>query len=156
MPKNQTSIVPKASFQATTDKWYDYQIVVYPHHTDYAGVVWHGQYVRWLEEARIEYLNSIGVSFAQLVELGCDLPVIELSVRYHKALKLGNTALVRTRLSEIDGVKIHWDYRIELETDQQLCFSGKVTLVTVDRQRGKIMRQIPPNIKKIFLRLTGV
>jgi len=152
---NDTSIVPGRTFQAVSERWYDYSIVVYPHHTDYGGVVWHGQYLAWLEEARVEYLDSLGVSFAELVSLGCDLPVVDLSLRYHRALKLGDCALVRTRMSEIDGVRLHRDYKIESQSDNLLYLSGKVTLVTVDRQRGKIMRQIPPNIKNILLKLAS-
>jgi acyl-CoA thioester hydrolase len=58
-------------------------------------------------------------------------------------------------MSEIDGVRLHWDYKIESQSDNLLYLSGKVTLVTVDRQRGKIMRQIPPNIKNILLKLAS-
>ena len=31
---------------------------VLPQHTDHAGVMWHGAYVAWLEEARVEALNA--------------------------------------------------------------------------------------------------
>jgi len=148
-----TAIIPGTTLQATNEKWYDYPVLVYPHHTDYSGIVWHGQYIAWLEEARIEYLNSLGVSFAELVSLGCDLPVVELNLNYHKSLKLGDSAIVRGRMT-IEGVKMRWDYKIE--SGQDLYLTGRVTLVTVDRARGKIMRQIPPNIKEIFLKLTGV
>ncbi len=151
-----TAITPQPTLQATSEKWYDYPIVVYPHHTDYSGTVWHGQYIAWLEEARIECLRSIGVSFAELVSLGCDLPVVALSVRYHRSLKLGDAAIVRTRITEIEGVKIHWDYKIESPTSQEVYLTGRVTLVTVDRDKGKIMRAIPPNIKDILLKLTGI
>jgi acyl-CoA thioester hydrolase len=41
-----------------------------------------------MEEARIECLRSIGIEFADLVTLGCDLPVVELSVRYHRSIQL--------------------------------------------------------------------
>ncbi|NEQ11944.1 MAG: acyl-CoA thioesterase, partial [Moorea sp. SIO4E2] len=30
---------------ATTAKWFDYPVRVHPHHTDYAGIVWHGTYI---------------------------------------------------------------------------------------------------------------
>ncbi len=154
--KANNSIVPGSTFDAVSERWYDYPIVVYPHHTDYSGSVWHGQYLAWMEEARIEYLNSMGVDFAELVDLGCDLPVVELSLRYHKSLRLGDIAMVRARVSNVEGVKIHWDYKIESEGSQCYTYlSGKVTLVTIDRQRGKIMRQIPPNIKDILLKLVS-
>ena len=80
-----------------------------PYHTDYAGVVWHGTYVTWMETARVECLRSMGIDFAELVKLGCDLPVVELSIRYHRAIRLGETALVKTRMDEMTGVRMYWD-----------------------------------------------
>jgi len=53
--------------------WLDYPVRVQPHHTDYAGVAWHGSYWAWLEEARIDCLRQGGIEFADLVNLGCDL-----------------------------------------------------------------------------------
>lgn len=35
---------------------------VLPQHTDYAGVLWHGAYVQWLEEARVEALQAAGLA----------------------------------------------------------------------------------------------
>jgi acyl-CoA thioester hydrolase len=124
------------------DYWFPYPIRVHPNQTDYAGVVWHGSYIVWLEEARVEYFRTLGVAYADLVAAGCELPVVDLSVRYHRALKMGAEAIVKTCLSEIKGVRINWDYRIE--SDEGLHVSAKVTLVAIDRQKAKIMRRLPP------------
>ena len=39
-----------------SENWFEYPVRVQPHHTDYAGVVWHGAYIAWMEEARIRML----------------------------------------------------------------------------------------------------
>ena len=143
-----------AELKATEEKWFEYLVRVQPHHTDYGGVVWHGTYITWLETARVEYLRSIGVDFAELVKLGCDLPVVEMSVRYHRPLRLGQTGIVKTVMNEIRGVRLDWDYRIECLESQELCLTSKVTLVAIDREKGKIMRQLPPTVRDILVRLT--
>ncbi|MBZ8181022.1 acyl-CoA thioesterase [Oscillatoria salina] len=135
-------------------EWYEYPIKVQPHHTDYAGVVWHGAYLTWMEEARVECLHSIGIDFADLVALGCNLPVVELSLRYHLPLQLGTIALVRTRMGKMEGVRIHWDYQIQSRDRQQLYLTGRVTLVAVDREKGKIMRQLPSVVKNALVKLS--
>lgn len=140
-------------FDARTEKWFEYPIEVFPHHTDYAGVVWHGTYLNWLEEARVEYLRSIGINFADIVNLGCDLPVVDLSVRYHRALRLGETAILKARMDEITGVRLNWDYKIQSPDGQQLYITARVTLVAIDRDKGKIMRQLPPSVKNILVKL---
>lgn len=147
-----SAIAPSA--QTPDVRWFDYPIRISPHHTDYSGAVWHGTYISWLEEARVEYLRSLGINFSNLVALGCDLPVVELSVRYHRSLQMGMEAVVRTRMTGMDGVRINWDYRIESTDAQELYLTAQVTLVTVDREKGKIMRQLPPDVKNALLKLT--
>ena len=50
---------------------------VLPQHTDYAGVMWHGAYVQWLEEARIEALQAAGLGYAAMTAMGVDMPVVK-------------------------------------------------------------------------------
>jgi len=89
-----------------------YQVRAQPHHTDYAGVVWHGSYIAWLESARVEYLCSVGIDFSDLVEMGCDLPVVDLTVKYHQPVRLGLEAVVKTHLLARKGVRLGFDYQI--------------------------------------------
>jgi acyl-CoA thioester hydrolase len=138
------------------EKWFEYSVRAQPHHTDYAGIVWHGSYIAWMEEARVECLRSIGIEFADLVALGCDLPVVELSIRYHRQIQLGMAAIVKTRIAEVSGVRINWDYQIQSLDGQQLYVTARVTLVAVNREKGKIMRQLPPVIKDAFARLADI
>ena len=148
-----TAITSKTPLKATTEKWFEYSVRVQPHHTDYAGIVWHGTYLTWMETARVEYLGSMGIHYAELVKLGCNINVVESYLRYHKGLQLGDIAIVKTRMAEMKGVRMYFDYRIESSDRQQVHVTGKVTLVAVDREKGKIMRQLPPTVKDILVKL---
>jgi acyl-CoA thioester hydrolase len=148
-----TAAIEKLTYQATSANWFEYPIVVHPHHTDYAGIVWHGTYLTWMEEARVECLRSIGIDFAALVDLGCDLPVVDLSVRYRRALRMGESAIVKTRTIDMEGVRIVWEYEIE-STDRSIIYlTGMVTLVAVDREKGKVMRQLPTTVKDALVKM---
>lgn len=149
-----SAIATDPGLRISTETWFEYPIRVQPHHTDYEGVVWHGTYISWMEEARIECLRSIGINYADLVKIGCILPVVELSLRYHRNLKLGEEAIIKTRMDEIAGVRIHWDYKIQSPDDQELYLTGRVTLVAVDSEKGKIMRRLPPAVKDVLVKLT--
>ncbi|MEB3341480.1 thioesterase family protein [Okeania sp.] len=153
IPKLPTSAIEGQSIQKP-EIWFEYVVRAHPHHTDYAGVVWHGTYISWMEEARVEMLRSIGVEFAELVNLGCDLPVVELSVRYHKPVKLGMVVVVKTRMVNTEGVRLEWDYQIKSLDGQELYVTAKVILVTVDLKKGKIMRRLPPPIEAILTKLS--
>lgn len=138
------------------ENWFEYAIRAQPHHTDYAGVVWHGAYVAWLEEARVECLRSIGVDYAALVAMGCELPVVELSIRYHRPIQLGMAAIVKTRMMDVSGVRINWDYQIQSPDFKDLYVSAQVTLVAIDREKGKILRQLPEAMEAALARLAAM
>jgi acyl-CoA thioester hydrolase len=139
-----------------SEQWFEYPVITYPHHTDYGGIAWHGTYITWMEEARVACLRSIGIEFADLVALGCDLPVVELALRYHQSVRMGMSAIVKTRMTEISGVRINWDYQIQSADAQTLFVTARVTLVAVDREKGKIMRQLPPAVKDALGKLATV
>ncbi len=145
----------ESSLQATSENWFEYPVKAHPNHTDYSGIVWHGTYVSWLEEARIECLQSIGISYADLVALGCEMPVVELSIRYHQSVLMGMEAIVKTRMTAIEGVRINWDYQIQSVDGKDLFLSARVTLVAVDREKGKILRQLPPAVKDALAKLSA-
>ncbi len=148
-----TSTIEKLGYQAISEHWFEYPIIVHPHHTDYAGVVWHGAYLTWMEEARVECLKSIGINFADLVAMGCDLPVVDLSIRYRQSLRMGESAIVKTRTIDMEGVRIVWEYEIQSVAGDITYLTGMVTLVAVDREKGKIMRQLPSTVKDALVKL---
>jgi len=149
-----TDAIQSHALQANTEAWFEYSVRAQPHHTDYAGIVWHGTYVAWMEEARVECLRSIGIDFSELVAAGCDLPVVELSIRYRQAIALGTEAIVRCRMRSMTGVRIEWEYRLE-SAQRELFATASVTLVAVDREQGKILRQLPPSVKDALVKLSS-
>jgi acyl-CoA thioester hydrolase len=145
--------IEKRAYQAVNENWFEYPITVFPQDTDYSGNAWHGSYIAWLEKARVQCLKSIGVDFAELVAAGCDLPVVEMSLRYHRALGMGETAIVKARMHNLDGVRIKWDYEVQSPDRETTYLTGVVTLVPVDREKGKILRQLPATVKNALVRL---
>ncbi len=134
----------------TPSPWLDYPIRVHPSQTDYAGVAWHGSYWAWLEEARIDCLRRGGIEFADLVELGCDLPVIHLEARYLQALKFGDAALVRTRFQGQAKIRLCFDQWVTSQDRQTTYFQAQVQLVPLNRQSGKILRHLPDALHQAF------
>ncbi|NET31184.1 MAG: acyl-CoA thioesterase [Cyanothece sp. SIO1E1] len=139
----------------SAEQWFEYPVRAQPHHTDYGGVVWHGAYITWMESARVDYLRSLGIEFVDLVAMGCDLPVIDMSLRYHRFVKMGMAVIVKTRMMGMKGVRMHWGYQICSPDQQELYVTAQVTLVAVDRQQGKIMRQLPKSLQAALDLLTG-
>ena len=148
-----TNAITKFTSDSENEGWFNYPMRVYPHHTDYAGVVWHGTYITWMEEARVECLRTVGMSFEELVSAGVDLPVAEMNLRYHRSARMGDDVLVMTRLVP-DKVRLNWEYQIRTETD--LCVTAVVTLVPVDFEKRKLLRSLPSSLEGAIAKLTGI
>lgn len=144
---------PNFEPNSENEGWFNYAVHVYPHHTDYSGVVWHGSYINWMEEARVECLRTVGMSFEELVSAGVDLPVVEMSLRYHRSARMGENLLVMTKLVT-DKVRLNWEYQIRTETD--LCVTAVVTLVAVDFDKRKLLRSLPSSLEGAIAKLTGI
>lgn len=136
------------------DDAFEYCVRVQPHHTDYAGIVWHGTYVAWLEEARVEYLRSQGIEFADWVKSGVDLPVVDLSLQYRRSLTMGETALIKSWVQPPQGVRIVWQYAIHQQATQDLCVTAQVTLVPVSHAPPRrVLRRLPEPMRSELARL---
>lgn len=128
-------------------RWFEHRVVVQPHHTDYSGVVWHGIYIAWMEEARVNYLSTCGLTFADWVKAGVDLPVVDLALKYRRSLTLGNTALIKACIAPAKGIRILWHYDIQNAATQETCVEGTVTLVPVDFKTRRILRHLPEPLR---------
>ena len=71
-------------YTADTKKWELIKTVL-PQHTDHAGVMWHGSYLNFLEEGRIDALDKVGLSYSKLSRNGFEIPVISIQMKYRKS-----------------------------------------------------------------------
>lgn len=78
--------------------------------TDRMGIVHHSNYVRWMEEARIAFLESIGISFASMEAMGIVSPVTGLSVDYKKPCTFGDTVEILVEIEKYNGIEFDVRY----------------------------------------------
>src|SRR4029079_10095297 len=78
--------------------------------TDQMGIVYHANYLIWMEVGRTALIKELGFSYAQLEADGVLAPVVDLQVQYKKPLLYGETATVHTWIEEYNGVKTVYGY----------------------------------------------
>jgi acyl-CoA thioester hydrolase len=82
---------------------------------------------------------------------GIDLPVVNICLRYHVAVTMGEAVDVLTRLVPPERLRLNWEY--EIRTTGKLCVSAQVSLVAIDRSKGKVMRSLPPILEQALERI---
>ena len=69
------------------------------HETDQMGVVHHANYPKWMEEARVAFLDSLGVSYRAMEEAGVLSPVVSLAVEYKRPARFDDELEVRLEVA---------------------------------------------------------
>lgn len=114
---------------------------VLPQHTDHAGVMWHGSYLAWLEEARVEALEQAGLAYSDLSARGFELPVVSLQIHYRQALLHGDLVTLESEVQPQQGVKLPWKSRF-VKADGSVAAEAQVDLVLVDLSAGPAQRRL--------------
>jgi len=128
---------------------------VLPQHTDHAGVMWHGAYVAWLEEGRVEALASVGLDYAELSSRGIEMPVVSLGIDYRLPLRHGDQVTLLSEVLPFKGVKLPWACRF-MNIDDRLMAVARVELVLVGNQGGqvsKVLRRYPEDLARAVAKL---
>ena len=107
--------------------------------TDQMGVVYHGNYPQYLEIARIDWLEALGVSYRKMEEEGIMLPVYEISLRFKKSARFDDSLKIVTTLIEKPGVRIAFQYQI-YNQDEELLTEAETTLIFMDVRTKKPVR----------------
>ena len=87
----------------------------YEHHakyceTDQMGIIHHSNYVKWMEEARLDLMDQIGLNYKQMEEMEIISPVLSISVEYHSMVHFDDTVVIQTKLVKYTGVKMEVEY----------------------------------------------
>jgi acyl-CoA thioester hydrolase len=85
--------------------------------TDAMGIVHHGRYVPYLEEARVEYLRHIGHPYTEWREQGTDSAVLEVYVRYVAPLRFDDEVDVHTALAAVTRTTFQMSYLLRRDGD---------------------------------------
>lgn len=103
---------------------------LYQHHvkyyeTDQMGIVHHSNFIRWMEEARCDMLDRIGMSYRAIEESGLVSPVLAVSAEYKKMVHFDDVVLADVWLKEYGGVKFTVGYAMYIRGEDAPCFVGE-------------------------------
>ncbi len=106
-------------------------------------VVWHGNYVKYLEVARCALLDSIGYNYAEMKASGYMWPVIDMNLRYAAPATFGQHLLVRAEIVEWES-RLRIDYLVSDAASGRRLNRASTTQVAVDIATGEMCFVSPP------------
>lgn len=114
---------------------------------DAYGVVWHGHYALYLEQAREALTGRFGFTAARALEMGYRVPITRMEVRYRAPARPDQTLRVTARLRPPTVARFVLDYEIRSEAGE-LLVSAETEQVVVNRE-GELLLTLPAGLRTL-------
>ncbi len=133
-----------------------YRTALY-YETDKMAVVHHSNYVRWLEEARIDFLKQVGLPYDEMEKNGIMIPVLSVSCQYKYAVRFNDTVCIKMKMEDFNGLKFRISYRVADKETDEIRVLAETAHFFVDNSFKPIrMKNIDAHIYDVFKGLVGV
>ena len=119
------------------------------HETDKMGITHHSNYIKWMEEARIYYLSTLGLSYAELEKNGVGSPVVNVNCKYILPTTFDDEIDISVKFTRYNGVVLNVEYTmVNAKTGKTVCTATSESCF-VDKQ-GKLVsiKNVMPEIDK--------
>jgi acyl-CoA thioester hydrolase len=106
--------------------------------TDKMGVVYHSNFIVWFEVGRVELLRQLGFSYRDMeLQDDCHIAVVDVRCRYKSPAYYDDELIVRTRLKNLRGSLLVFDYQVQRLKDDVILAEGETTHLVVNAKFEK-------------------
>ena len=128
----------------------DYIHTVQYYETDRMGITHHSNYIRWMEEARVDFLSQIGWDYARLEDMGIISPVINVNCDYKKTTTFADKVYIKVSVKEFKGVKLFLSYEMKNEDGVVVCTAtSSHAFLTKEGKPIRVQKEYPDFYKTL-------
>jgi len=111
--------------------------------TDKMGIIHHSNYFRWFEEARVDFMDQIGLPYIVMEEAGIHSPLIGVACDYKSMVRFNDRVIIHIKMSSYTGVKMAISYEARDAVTNELRAIGETRHCFLN-SNGKIV-----NLRKV-------
>ena len=119
---------------------------VLPQHTDHAGVMWHGTYLNWLEESRIDSIGKAGIQYIELLNRGFEMPVYKVEIKYLIPILIGEEIIIKSLFIKNKGPRIKVNSKFT-NIKNKIYAEACIDIVLINKETFKVVRKRPDFIE---------
>lgn len=112
------------------------------HEVDSMRVVWHGNYVKYLEDGREDFGSKFGIHYLDFLREEIMVPLVNIELDYKKPLKYGEKAIVETKFINCEAAKLMFEYTVFRASDMEIVATAKSIQVFLSMQM-ELMLTLP-------------
>lgn len=106
---------------------------------DSMGIVWHGNYVKYIEEGRESFGKKYGISYLDIYANNVMAPVVNMQIDFKKQVQYGDILIVETEFIDKQAAKIVFQFKIFRKSDNELVATAESTQVFIDMNREMLL-----------------
>lgn len=134
-----------------TMKWNPYLHNVKYYETDQMAIVHHSNYIRWFEEARIDWMEQAGIPYDEMEQRGIIIPVLSVAAEYRTMTHFKEDVAIYSKLEAYNSVRFTVSYEVRDAKTNALRCTGRSSHCFVDRNyRPIILRKAAPDYDATF------
>lgn len=122
---------------------------------DVLQVVWHGHYLSYLEDARMDFGRAYGISYNDMRAAGVAAPIVSLACDYLLPARFDDSLQIVTRLCRRETPKLEFHFEISRESDGVLLLVAQTTQALTDAADGSLLLTMPPFLRDFYARWDG-
>ncbi len=100
---------------------------------DSMAVVWHGNYVKFLEDGREDFGRKFKLGYYDVYDHGYMTPIVKLDINYTKQTRYGDVLIIETKFVNTDAAKIIFDYVIKRKSDDSIVLKARSIQVFLNK-----------------------
>jgi acyl-CoA thioester hydrolase len=121
---------------------------IYYEDTDFSGIVYHANYLRYLERGRSDFFRLAGISHTELAQQDTAFAIIRMELDFKRSARIDDALLVRTTYDRVEGARLFVTQRITRGEDVVLEAKGIAVCISLSgrprRPTAEMLAKLAP------------
>ena len=133
---------------------FKYERKINYYETDKMGIVHHSNYIRFLEETRVVWMENANMPFEELEKIGITIPVLGVNCEYKKYVTFGDTIIIKPFVKEYTGVRLTVGYEVTNKENGKIVLLGETKHCFTDKNLKPLnLKKAAPDFSEKFANL---
>ena len=127
----------------------DLEIFVYVEDTDFQGIVYHANYLKYFERARSSCLRDLDISQSEEIKAGKVFIIKTINIEFVRPAKIEDNLIISSEIEYLSNARLFFHQQIKRNASDDIICKGKVEVCFYDQKKNKTVA-FPKKLLKIF------
>ena len=110
-------------------------------------IVWHGNYARFLEQARCALLDKISFNYPEMSQSGYLWPIVDMRIKYVRSIRFAQEIVITATLADFEN-RLKIDYVIRDRDTSEVLTKASTVQVAVEADTGELCLESPEILQR--------